>query len=164
MQVEVFKVKRYADLERKSGKTVGLCHGCFDIIHHGHIAHFKIAKEKCDILFVSVTADDFVNKGPGRPYNCLSDRLTVLDAIKYVNYVFESNYSDAIWSINQVAPKYFFKGSDYVRGSAYNLNFNREKNYANELGIKTIFTNGETSSSTILYDRLKSDCRVTHQL
>ena len=25
------------------------------------------AKKKCDILIVSVTHDDFINKGPGRP-------------------------------------------------------------------------------------------------
>ena len=41
-------------------------HGVFDLLHFGHLEHFKEAK-KGDILIVSITPDRFVNKGPGRP-------------------------------------------------------------------------------------------------
>ncbi len=156
MEIKSNDVKRYAEISAGNGKIVGLCHGCFDIIHHGHIEHFKLAKDQCDILFVSVTADNFVNKGPGRPYNPLNDRLKVIDAIKYVNYSFESNHSDGIWSINQVKPKFFFKGSDYNGHNTFNQNFNREKQHAETLGIKTIFTDGKTHSSTLIYNKLIS--------
>ena len=157
MQPDEINLKRTASIERESGKVIGLCHGCFDIIHFGHVEHFKLAKSYCDILFVSVTSDKFVNKGPGRPYNRIEHRLVVLKALENIDHAFESNHNDAIWSLTQVRPNYFFKGSDYKEGSRYNANFVTEKSYAESIGAMTIFTDGETSSSTDLFKKLMSD-------
>ena len=52
---------------RDAGKKVVLCHGVFDLLHYGHIEHLEEAKKQGDILVVSVTAAQYVNKGPGRP-------------------------------------------------------------------------------------------------
>ena len=52
---------------RKKGKKIGLIHGVFDVIHIGHIWYFKNAKKLVDKLFISVTSDEYVNKGPGKP-------------------------------------------------------------------------------------------------
>ena len=52
---------------KSEGRTIGLSHGVFDLVHPGHIQHFLAAKKQVDILVVSITADKFVNKGPGRP-------------------------------------------------------------------------------------------------
>ena len=57
------KAKEYRD----SGKKVVLCHGVFDLLHAGHIRYLKSARNEGDVLFVTVTPDEFVNKGPGRP-------------------------------------------------------------------------------------------------
>ena len=55
---------------KKKGRIIGLCHGVFDLIHSGHIEHFKEAKKYCDILIVSLTSDKYVDKGLNRPiYN-----------------------------------------------------------------------------------------------
>ena len=43
-------------------------HGCFDILHYGHILYFEEAKKKGDCLLVSVTPDRFIFKGPSRPF------------------------------------------------------------------------------------------------
>lgn len=50
-------------------KKIGLCVGGYDLLHPGHILHFKEAKGHCDILVVCVTSDNWVNKrkGEGRP-------------------------------------------------------------------------------------------------
>ena len=29
---------------KKNKKTIGLCHGVFDLLHYGHILHFHAAK------------------------------------------------------------------------------------------------------------------------
>ena len=58
--------KKIKDL-KKNKKKIVLCHGVFDLLHPGHFKHFKTAKNYGDILIVSVTADNFVNKGPDRP-------------------------------------------------------------------------------------------------
>ena len=52
---------------KKEKKKIVLCHGVFDLVHLGHLKHFKEAKSKGDILIVSVTSDKYVSKGPGRP-------------------------------------------------------------------------------------------------
>ena len=43
-------------------KKISLCHGVFDLIHHGHIRHFKEIKKITDILTVSITNDKFTEK------------------------------------------------------------------------------------------------------
>ena len=49
------------------GKTVVQAHGTFDLLHLGHVRHLEAARRLGDVLVVTVTADRFVNKGPGRP-------------------------------------------------------------------------------------------------
>ena len=53
---------------KKEKKKIVLVHGVFDLLHIGHIKYFKKAKSYGDILIVSVTSNDYVNKGPNRPY------------------------------------------------------------------------------------------------
>ena len=40
-------------------KKVVLCHGVFDLVHLGHIEHFKSAKSHGDYLIVSLTLSLF---------------------------------------------------------------------------------------------------------
>ncbi len=48
---------------RAAGETVVLCHGVFDLLHIGHIKHLEAAAAQGDALVVTVTPDQFVNKG-----------------------------------------------------------------------------------------------------
>ena len=52
---------------KKQGKVIVHCHGVFDLMHPGHIMHFEAAKKQGDILVVTITQDQHVNKGLGRP-------------------------------------------------------------------------------------------------
>ena len=52
---------------RRDGQSVVLAHGTFDLLHLGHVRHLELARREGDVLIVTVTADAFVNKGPGRP-------------------------------------------------------------------------------------------------
>ena len=56
-----------AQRARADGRKVVLCHGTFDLLHIGHIRHLQRARHEGDVLIVTVTADAYVNKGPGRP-------------------------------------------------------------------------------------------------
>ena len=77
---------------KKKGKLIGLCHGVFDLLHIGHVNHISEAKEKCDILIISVTHDNFIYKGPGRPAFSHNIRMQALSALEKVDYVFLSKY------------------------------------------------------------------------
>ena len=42
--------KKVINFYNKNNKKIGLCHGVFDLLHLGHIRHFKEAKKKVDVL------------------------------------------------------------------------------------------------------------------
>ena len=98
---------------RSQKRVVVHCHGVFDVLHPGHIDHLAEAKTFGDFLIVSVTADSFVNKGPGRPIHDISLRLKMLAALEVVDAVFESASSTAVAAIEAVEPDFFVKGPDY---------------------------------------------------
>ena len=72
-------------------KIIALSHGVFDLLHHGHLRHFEEVKKKSDLLVVSVTSDNYVKKGPSRPYFSIKDRLYTLSKLENVDFVLESN-------------------------------------------------------------------------
>ena len=98
---------------KKNGKTIGLVHGVFDVIHVGHIKYFEEAKKKVDILVASVTEDKLVNKAPGKPIFTTEQRIEVLRNIKSLDYVIKSSKSTSVEIINAIKPDIYFKGKDY---------------------------------------------------
>ena len=55
--VELTALCASRDQARRSGKTVIHCHGCFDIVHPGHIQHLQFARSLGDVLLVSIQVD-----------------------------------------------------------------------------------------------------------
>ena len=76
---------------RAKRKKIIHCHGVFDLLHIGHIKHFKEAKSLGDILVVTLTADNYVNKGPNKPF--FSDKLR-LEAIAALDVVKEEKLAE----------------------------------------------------------------------
>jgi rfaE bifunctional protein kinase chain/domain/rfaE bifunctional protein nucleotidyltransferase chain/domain len=149
---------------RSSGKTMALCHGVFDLIHPGHIQHFSAAKKLVDVLIVSITADEFVNKGPGRPLFDQETRIASLSALVDVDYVAISYSPTAIQVIDQIKPDLYIKGSDYsnedddVTGM-----ISLERQHVEQNGGKIHFTNEITSSSSSLINKFYSSFSTTAQ-
>jgi rfaE bifunctional protein nucleotidyltransferase chain/domain len=100
---------------RAEGKTVAHCHGVFDVLHVGHVRHLKAAKKLGDVLVVTLTADRFVNKGPGRPAFNQTLRAEMISALDIVDYVAINEEPHAVNLIKKIAPNIYVKGSDYVR-------------------------------------------------
>ncbi|HLB41765.1 MAG TPA: PfkB family carbohydrate kinase [Gammaproteobacteria bacterium] len=107
---ESFK-KRTSTL--RDGKKVAQCHGVFDLLHIGHIKHLQYARTFCDILVVTITADCYVDKGPGRPYFTEYLRAEALAALSSVDYVIINHYSTAVEAIKAIRPDYYVKGIEY---------------------------------------------------
>lgn len=136
---------------RESGLTIGMCHGVFDLLHPGHFAHFQAAKKRVDVLFVSVTSDRYVNKGPGRPLFSDQVRAQTLSMLECVDFVFISDHETAIESIDTVKPHIYFKGSDYIDASNDLTGMiSKEVMQVQKYGGETVFTDEITSSSTRL--------------
>lgn len=122
------------------------CHGCFDLLHLGHIRHFQAARAAGDYLIVTVTPDRFVNKGAGRPVFSEAQRLEAIAAIGCVDDVRLTEGPTAADAIRQIRPAVFAKGPDY---SAETLD--REEALAlAEVGAELLITQTEKWSSTAL--------------
>lgn len=120
-----------------------LVNGCWDVLHYGHIIHLQEARKLGDRLIVSVTRDEFVNKGEGRPVFNLEQRSACLKALRCVDEVYPC--VDALDALMSCAPDIFVKGKDY-RGK---LEKDHE-DYCRQSKIKIAFTDTPKFSSTHL--------------
>ncbi|HEY8553145.1 MAG TPA: D-glycero-beta-D-manno-heptose 1-phosphate adenylyltransferase [Burkholderiales bacterium] len=102
---------------RAGGARIVFTNGCFDILHRGHVTLLNRAKALGDLLIVGVNTDDSVRrlKGPGRPINTLEDRIKVLAALSYVDYVIAFDDDSPRDIIACVRPDLYVKGGDYSR-------------------------------------------------
>jgi len=149
------KIKSISELakilqeSRKKSRKIVLCHGVFDLLHPGHIRYFEAAKQKGDILVVTVTKDEFVNKGPGRPIFNQFLRAESVAAIECVDYVAVNEWPTAVETIKKLRPNFYAKGSDYadkkedVTGNIY-----AEEKAVKSVGASMYFTEEITFSST----------------
>ncbi len=130
------------------------CHGVYDVLHAGHLAYFHSAKQFGDLLVVTITADQYVNKGPGRPYFTDRVRASMVAALEDVDFVAISDFPTAVPSIEQLKPHFYIKGPDYrdktkdVTGGIYH-----EEAAVERHGGELRFTEDETHSSSSLLNR-----------
>jgi len=89
------------------------CHGCFDLLHWGHLKHLEQAKSMGDKLWVTITADKYIRKGPGRPYYNERQRWEMLKALRCVDLVtIIYDYGPEV-AIKTVMPNIYVKGIEY---------------------------------------------------
>ena len=98
------------------GKQVVFTNGCFDILHVGHVAYLKEAKNLGDILVVGVNSDASIKrlKGDLRPVNNLSDRILLLEALECVDYIIAFDSDSPLDLIASIGPDILVKGGDYL--------------------------------------------------
>ena len=111
------KIINFEDLSliRNFNKTkrIVLAHGTFDFFHYGHFLHLKKAKSLGDILVVTLTADKFIRKGPGRPFYDEKTRINYLNEIDFIDYISIANFPTGLEVINKLKPNLYVKGNDY---------------------------------------------------
>ena len=99
---------------RRRGERIVFTNGCFDLLHAGHVTYLEEASRLGDRLIVAVNADRTVRrlKGPGRPVNPLAQRMHVLAALGFVDWVvpFEEETPERL--ICRLEPDLLVKGGD----------------------------------------------------
>lgn len=137
--------------EENPNKKIIHCHGVFDLLHHGHLTHLKSARSLGDILVVTVTPDEFVNKGPGRPRFSQHKRTEMIAALDLVDYVALNTDAKAIKAIEALKPHVYVKGPDYKdKDKDITGGIHLEAATVEKYGGKVTFTSDETESSTDL--------------
>lgn len=130
------------------------CHGVFDLLHIGHIRHFQQAKKLGDILVVTITPDQHVNKGPHRPVFNQELRAEAIAALDSVDYVAINNWPTAIEAIELLQPHFYVKGSEHdLDGKGYTDTLSREEAAIKAVGGQLVFTDDINFSSSNLINR-----------
>jgi rfaE bifunctional protein nucleotidyltransferase chain/domain len=139
---------------RARGEVVVLCHGVFDLLHVGHVRHLEAAKREGTVLVVTLTADQYVNKGPDRPVFSEDLRAEMLAAVQCVDFVAINRGPSAETVLLAVRPDVYVKGGDYrneeedITGKIAN-----ERNAIEALGGRIVFTDEITFSSSNLINK-----------
>lgn len=84
-------------------------------MHLGHVMLFEKARALGDKLVVTITADDFFSKGPGRPVFNEEQRLYWVKSIKYVDEAYICRERTGVAAIEMVKPQIYAKGRDTVQ-------------------------------------------------
>ena len=156
------KILNFSDLKnirnKFKKKKIVLAHGTFDFFHYGHLKHFEKSKEKGDILVVSLTADRFVKKGPGRPvYNQLK-RAEIISSISFVDYIVISNSLSGNEVIKTLKPNYYSKGIEYKnKKNDYTNKISKEEENVKKNGGMIFYTNEEVFSASKLINELSTN-------
>lgn len=94
--------------------------GCFDILHRGHIELFRFCYKQSIMgrpAVVGVNSDRSIKelKGTNRPIMGEEDRLAVLKAIKWIDYIVVFDTKSVFPVIESLKPKILVKGGNYSK-------------------------------------------------
>ena len=140
------KVRRLEELADIGGV---LAHGCFDLLHYGHIRHLQQAKSAYPSapLIVTITADGFIRKGPGRPLFPAEIRAECLAALACVDLVAIVYESTGLSAIEVIRPSVYAKGVEYLgQGGVAEL----ERLLVEQYGGLMLYTPRWCSSTSII--------------
>lgn len=133
---------------RSEGKTIIHCHGCFDLMHPGHIRYLKAAKMMGDVLVVTISPDRFVDKGPDRPVFNEDLRAESIAALECVDYVAINKWPTAEETLRLIKPDIYVKGQEFENMEDKTGKIQKEVEVLKEIGVEIQFTHEIVFSST----------------
>ena len=116
------------------------CNGTFDILHPGHIELFKVGASLGKKLIVATDTDEKIRKDKGafKPVNNLCDRISMLQAIKYIDevlYFYDRKELEGL--IKLYMPDILLLGDDWKGGDVVGKEYAREVRFLPRLNYST---------------------------
>ena len=146
---------------QQAGEVVAMCHGCFDIVHPGHIRHLQEAARLGDRLLVTITGDLKLNKGDGRPLIPQELRAENLAALDCVDWVAINDEATAAGLLELIRPDMYIKGREYEQNR--DPRFEAEKAAVERHGGRVVFSSGDVVfSSTALIGAMEDTADPQH--
>lgn len=128
---------------------VVLCHGVFDLLHAGHLAHLEEARKYGDRLVVSVVLDPYVTKG--QPIYPEHERIRLLRALRCVDRVIPCEAPGPEKIIEHLLPDIHV----YVRGADYLGKEMPESAMLEKLNIPICYTHSVPPHTSEIIERIK---------
>ena len=138
---------------KSEGKRIVLCHGCFDLMHPGHIKYFQAAGKMGDVLVVTVTPDIYVDKGPDRPVFNQTLRAESIAALECVDYVAVNRWPTAEETLLLLRPDIYVKGQEFENLEDSTGKLQKEYGILKRIGGEMRFTHEIVFSSTELIEK-----------
>jgi rfaE bifunctional protein nucleotidyltransferase chain/domain len=139
------------------GQRLVLAHGCFDLLHIGHIRYLETARQMGDILMVTISPDEYVDKGPERPVFNSRLRAEALASLHCVDWVSINDRPTAVELLGTLRPDIYVKGSDFAaKRDDPTGKLQEEAAACEKLGIELRFTEDIVFSSSNLISRFFS--------
>ena len=116
------------------------CNGTFDILHPGHIELFKIGASLGKKLIVATDTDEKIrqDKGASKPINNLCDRISMLQAIKYIDEVLYFDTRQELEGLIKLyMPDILLLGDDWKGGDVVGIEYAREVRFLPRLNYST---------------------------
>jgi glycerol-3-phosphate cytidylyltransferase len=137
---------------------VGFTASTFDLLHAGHIAMLREAKEHCDWLICGLQVDPSIDRPEkNKPVQTLVERWTQLQAVKYVDEIIPYQYEDDLIDI-----LHMYHIDKRIIGSEYKDKHFTGKDACTKLGIDVYYNRRDHrfSSSDLrqrVYEREKHE-------
>ena len=151
--LEIRELADRVDRRRSEGETIVHCHGCFDLMHPGHIKYLQAAKMMGDVLVVTISPDRFVDKGPGRPVFNEDLRAESIAALECVDYVAINKWPTAEETLRLMRPDIYVKGQEFENMEDKTGKIQKEVEVIKEIGAELRFTHEIVFSSTELINQ-----------
>ena len=116
------------------------CNGTFDILHPGHIELFKVGASLGKKLIVATDTDEKIRKDKGafKPVNNLCDRISMLQAIKYIDEVLYFNDRKELEGLIKLyMPDILLLGDDWKGGDVVGKEYAKEVRFLPRLNYST---------------------------
>jgi rfaE bifunctional protein nucleotidyltransferase chain/domain len=101
---------------KQANKKLVFTNGVFDLLHRGHLSYLMHSRNRGDALIVAVNTDASVkrlNKKGDRPINPLSERLLMLAALPWVDFVVPFSEDTPVEVLKKIKPNLYTKAGDY---------------------------------------------------
>jgi len=151
--LELEELAKKIEVLKSEGKKIVLCHGCFDLMHPGHIKYFQAAKKMGDVLVVTVSPDIYVDKGDGRPVFNQTLRAESIAALECVDYVAINRWPTAVETLRLLRPNIYVKGQEFENKEDKTGKLQQEQEVLVEIGAEMRYTREIVFSSTKLLNQ-----------
>lgn len=100
---------------RGEGKSIATLNGSFDLLHAGHLFMLYEAAQVADVLIMALNSDASVRsyKSQDRPIIPLEERIEMMTAIEFVDYVTWFDEADPRAILQVICPDVHVNGAEY---------------------------------------------------
>ena len=107
------KIIKLEEVSQKSGNSVVLCHGHFDIIHPGHVRYLKYARKQGSKLVVSIQGDTSFLNSERKHHFSEDERAEGVASIQTVDQVILLGEADLTKLIKVLNPAVLVLGKEF---------------------------------------------------